>query len=172
VKSVIPATAMLLPLIAVTAQEARTGETKKQPAILSVKPDAEDPKDDELQKLIRARYNAALLEVQTVRGLFMGGKATFDTVADAGRRLLQAGLEFHRTPEARGELLTNYVELMREYENGIEQKANGGAESVQALHKARFERLNAEIQLLRFKRATAAGRASPGEDPFGVPRRK
>ena len=36
----------------------------KAPALLSAQPLKEDPKDDELRRLLKARYNAALGEVQ------------------------------------------------------------------------------------------------------------
>jgi hypothetical protein len=160
-------------LIGFSVAEAGEGQAdeRKVPAILLVKPVEEDPNDDELRKLIRARYNTAVLEVQHARQLFLGGRVTFDNVASAGQRLVQAGLEYHRSPAERGELLSQYVELTREYERAIESKVNNGVEGHQVLYQARFERLNAEIQLLRFKQTAEPGSPPAGRNPFGTPKK-
>ena len=124
----------------------------KLPALLTAKPLKEDPKDDELQKLLKARYNEAVGEVKEIYESWIKGKVIIGSFAGAGQRLVQAGLELYDKPADRVELLTQFVELTKEAEKSAQALHDIGKLASADLHRARYQRLDAEIQLLRAKR--------------------
>jgi hypothetical protein len=128
------------------------GDTKA-PAVLTGQPLKEDPGDDELHKLLKARYNEALLEVEGLTKLYQMARASYDSLAEARQRLLQAGLELCDRPADKVALLTRYVEQTRETEKLAQARHEAGRGTESAIHRARYQRLDAEIQLLRAKRA-------------------
>jgi hypothetical protein len=123
----------------------------KLPALLTAKPLKEDPKDDELRKLLKARYNAAVDEVATLYKMYLAGRGNIDGFIDAGQRLVKAGLELHDKPADKIALLTQFVELAREAEK-IAEARMGFSGTAAEFYRVRYQRLDAEIQLLRAKR--------------------
>jgi RNA polymerase sigma factor (sigma-70 family) len=120
--------------------------------LLKMKPLAADPKDDELRKLLKERFNAALQEVQALYQLVEAGKANVDSLADAGRRLVHAGLEVYDDPKEQVALLQKYVALAKEAERIVDLRQQVGRVGVDEMHRARYFRADAEITLLRLKR--------------------
>jgi hypothetical protein len=126
---------------------------EKAPALLTGQPLKEDSKDDELRKLQKARYNEALFEVEGLTKLYQLARASYDSLAEARQRLLQAGLELCDKPADKVALLTQFVERTRAAEKIAQARHEAGRGTESALHRARYQRLDAEIQLLRAKRA-------------------
>jgi len=128
---------------------------KKPPALLTAKPLQDDPKDDELRKLLKARYNEALGEAKAYHEF---GKLGVDTIINLddlyGRwqRLVQARLELCDKPTEKVELLSQYVELTKELEKADQSRLDAHRIPKYELHRARYQRLDAEVQLLRAKR--------------------
>ena len=85
----------------------------KGPALLSRQPLKEDPKDDELRKLLKARYNEALAEAKGLYKMYLAARASPESFADAGQRLMRAGLELCDKPGEKVALLTQFVELTK-----------------------------------------------------------
>ncbi len=127
----------------------------KLPAILTAKPLQDDPKDDELRKLLKARYNEAVSELKAYyeeESLGVDRLYTLDELYKPWQRLVQAGLELCDKPAEKVALLTQYVEITKEAEKNHKARYDAGRESIKYLHRARYERLDAEIQLLRANR--------------------
>ena len=122
------------------------------PAILKAKPLQEDPKDDELRKLLKSRYNEAVTETTVVYVQYVRINGRLDSFIDATQRLLKAGLELHENLTEQVTLLTQYMELIKDTEKVAKQRNDSGQSNPSELPKARYYRLDAEIQLLRAKR--------------------
>jgi hypothetical protein len=125
----------------------------KLPALLTAKPIKEEPKDDELRKLLKGRYNEAVAEMQGRYKEFLVGRGTFDAMFEVAQRIVTSGLELSDKPAERVTLLTQYVELAIEVEKITQARYDASRIPDTDVHRAHYERLNAEIQLLRAKRA-------------------
>jgi hypothetical protein len=126
---------------------------EKLAGILGYKPLKADPKDDELRKLQIARYNEALEQIKALHETVLAGTKTPDILFDAGKRLCQSGMEVYDDPKDRIKLLTDYVELAKDTEKTFEAQLGGGRVDTSVFHEARYFRIDAEIQLLKAKRA-------------------
>ena len=73
-------------------------------------------------------------------------------MADARQRWLQAGLELCDKPADKVALLTQFVELTKATEKMAQGHLEAARGTESALHRLRYQRLDAEIQLLRAKR--------------------
>jgi hypothetical protein len=132
----------------------------KLPALLSAKPLKIHPKDDELRKLLKARYNEAVSEArdeyeyEEVARKY-GPSRVFDPDDLYGiwQRVVVSGLELCDTPAEKIALLTNYLEVTKEAEQIAQRRYDAGKIRSSDLHRARYERLQAEIQLGRAKLA-------------------
>ena len=128
---------------------------EKVPTLLTAKPLKVDPKDDELRKLLKARYNEALAEAKgyyEFEKLPVDRIINFDDLYGRWQRLVQAGLELCDKPAEKVTLLTQYVELTKDLEKAEQKRFDAGRVPEYALHRARYQRLDAEVQLLRAKR--------------------
>jgi hypothetical protein len=127
-------------------------------AIVDAKPLKEDPKDDDLRKLLKARYNEALVAVQGLYQRGADGQVYACEVYDPDafyhpwHRLVTSGLEVVDTQAERVALLAHQVEAMKAEEKETQLKFDVGRAVAAPLHRARYERLDAEIKLLRAKR--------------------
>jgi hypothetical protein len=131
----------------------RPEQPDKEPPIRLGPPLRVDPKDDPLRKLLKERYNAVLEETKLRHVAVEAGRATLDEVFDAFQRLLRAGLEVAETHAQRVALLKQNLDLATEVERIIAKKVQAGALPDADLHRARYNRLDAEIRLLRFTKA-------------------
>src|SRR5262245_60968843 len=90
-------TLVLIQANGVIAQEPPSGQSgkdeRKLPEILRAEPVKESPQDDDLRKLLKARYNEACAEMKARFVEFEAGKTTVDAMLGASQRLLEAGLE-------------------------------------------------------------------------------
>ena len=128
---------------------------EKLPAILTAKPLEPDAKDEEEHKLGKARYNEAVAAVTLYYRLAMLDPTptrSLDPVFEMSQQLLRAGLELSETPKSKVTLLEGYLELTKWLEGNIDQSIKFGVGYKADLHRARYLRLDAEIQLLRARR--------------------
>lgn len=112
------------------------------------------PGDDELRKLQIARYNAAFGEVKCVDAAYSNGTITFDLLFEAQKHLLQAELDLSDKPVDQIAAYEHFVEAAKQKEARVKSlyySATRGGEA-DKYYQAKFQRLDAEIQLLRAKR--------------------
>lgn len=112
--------------------------------------------DDELKKLLKARYNAAVAEVQARRMEYLRGMAAVNQICEAGKRVLIAERELLSDPQA---LLKSYdrsIVLAKEIEKYAEANLSVGTGTKQEVFQARYYRLEAEIERLKFRRSLKA----------------
>jgi hypothetical protein len=140
------------------AQELPDEPEVNLPALLSTKPLKEDPRDDEARKLLKACYDEALGEAKGLYEDYVRGRAGQDEVYGSWQRLVDAGLELCSKPAERVALLTQYVEMAKEAEKIAKERYEAGRWRIGGLHRARYERLDAEIHLLRAKREADAAK--------------
>jgi hypothetical protein len=125
------------------------------PALLKAKPLAMARGDDELRKLQKERYNAALKELQIRNEAVAAGKDTpLDGIYDAAGRLLDAELDLAETPAERVAVRQKQVWLSKEVAATTKRFADAGNPKVPPadVEKARSARLAAEINLLRARK--------------------
>lgn len=147
------------PLTEKQIQEARTKIDKLQEqakAILEMKPIAVSAKDDELRRLLKERFNAAIEEMRSVHVIYEAELATFDLLLQSCERVRESGLELFDDPKDQIELLTNYVTLAKLYEAVVDLNFRGDNEDAQKMSQAKYHRCDAEIRLLRAKKALEA----------------
>jgi hypothetical protein len=126
----------------------------KAPSLQDAKPLKEGAKDDELRKLQKARYNEALAEFQLVCDLYRFARVQDEPVVEAAQRLVRAGLEVYDKPADKIALLTEYLKITTVAEQHAHAHFKSAKTNMVPVHKARYQRLDAEIQLLRAKRET------------------
>jgi hypothetical protein len=129
------------------------------PALLSSQPLKEDPKDDPMRKLLKARYNAAVAEAidyfeqeDLAKDHAVCRLYSQDQLYAMWQRVVKSGLEVCETPAQKVALLAQYLEVAREAEKELETNYSAGRCSIGDVQRARYERLDAEIQLLRARR--------------------
>ena len=124
----------------------------KLPTLLTSKPIKEDPSDDELRKLLKARYNLVIAEMHKVYPAWRLGLMRINEVTELAQQLLESGLELRDEPAERIAFLAQFVELMREAEKIAQAERNLGMTPGYEVYRVRYRRLDAEIWLLRAKR--------------------
>jgi hypothetical protein len=132
----------------------------KLPSFLSVMPPAEDRKDDAMKKLLKARFTAALGEARDYYEFEMRANEGGPTIRDdpdfkyaLWRRVLQAGLDVYETPVEKVALLERFVTMTRDLEELVQKRYQAGRCRIGDLDRAKYERIGAEIRLLRAKRS-------------------
>lgn len=150
-----PLSALVLGYVAVLCNSALllAQDAPKRPQVLQVSLAKIEPgeQDNDEERLLKERYNAALDEWKALVELFHAGQITpADAELQAAmRRTVSAGLELHRSPVDRIKLLEQYVNFSKEVDLATAAAAESGRASSQERHRARYHRLDAELQLLR-----------------------
>src|SRR5262249_34725726 len=116
------------------------------------------PGDDELRKLLKERYNTACTQLRALRQLVDAGRLTVNALIDIDQPLVASALELADSPEKKQQVLEDYVELTKLMEQIIEAKFLAGALGWYDYQSFRGHRLDAEIQLARFKRNLKQGK--------------
>jgi hypothetical protein len=116
------------------------------------KPLEANAKDDELRKLQIERYNETLVELASLIELVLRGSKTPERLFDAQKRFVQSGLEVFDKPEDRITLLTDYVAMAKDAEKVFQAQLQAGRVAQADAHLATYNRIDAEIQLLKAKR--------------------
>lgn len=131
----------------------------KLPAILSAKPLIKDRNDDAMRKLLKARYNEALSEARdyyTYQKFASEHGPTLRSDPDhlyaMWQRVVHSGLELCDKPEEKVALLTAYLEVTRKAEKVEQERYEAGRCRIGDVNRAKYERLDVEIRLLRAKR--------------------
>jgi hypothetical protein len=141
----------LLPMRGLTAPQAPPAQ-EKLPSIIASKPLNSAPGDDELRKLLIARYNAAVAEMAARFKEFQAGHCSLESMADAARHIVNSGLELSDKPAEQLELREKFLELEKEIEKIAQARFEAGRIPPADLERARYERLDAEVQVLKAKR--------------------
>jgi hypothetical protein len=137
------------------AQPAGAGQ-QKLPRLLTAKPVEIMEERDEMRKLLRARYNAALEEVRGRYHQFRDGQGKLEPMFDAFRRLLASGVAAADTGKDQVEFLELYVDLTRQVAKSVDGLAKIGGQIPSAdAAQARYMHLDAQIQLLHAQRRLA-----------------
>jgi hypothetical protein len=127
----------------------------KLPAFLAARSTEVDPRDNELRKLHKARYQEVVAELRAFEeedALPTSRVMHLDDRYLRWQRVVQAGLELCDNPAEKVMLLTHYVEMTRNDEKDMKARREAGRVAQSHLHRARYERLHAEVQLLKAKR--------------------
>ena len=130
----------------------------KLPALLSAKPLPENANDDALKKLLKARYNAALAgarewyERKEILKHYATLGENLDTEFGLWKLVVQSGLEAFDKPADKVALLTDYVELTKDFEHLERMRLEAGRVETKHVRRTEYERLNAEVLLLRARR--------------------
>jgi hypothetical protein len=117
------------------------------------KPIAIDERDSPLRKLLKQRRNVALEEMSATHALYRGGRVALDDVVASTMRFGNAGLELAETPAERIKYREAVLALAKTVESIVRVKHDAEVEPVQAMARATYARLDAEIALLREREA-------------------
>ena len=104
---------------------------------------------EELDQLLKARYETAksLLDLEEKR--LREGVTTLGRVCDAARWVRDSAVELPVSAQERMGALTNYVAVTRRLEESADRAAARGALAPADQERARYIRLDAEVTLLR-----------------------
>jgi hypothetical protein len=125
---------------------------------------ADDPGDDDLRRLHRARLNAALDEVFGRTLDFNRDGSEVDRLLDSGLRLLEAELEFHERLEDRARALQGHLEISRELTAIIEARTKAEPDTGARLGYARYCQSSIELALMKARTGKPQDGLS-GDDP-------
>src|SRR5262249_46379667 len=105
--------------------------------------------DDEMRKLLKARYNAALREANARFKEFLAGRGTPAEFTPSTRRLLRAELALCEKAADRVKVQEKFLSMTREVERIQKLRHEAGRIGEAELARAEHDRLEAEIELLR-----------------------
>jgi len=147
---------------ALTLGDAKSGGQKKSagpdkvgqpglPAVLKGKPKTANPNDDELRRLMIARYNVALLEAQKRLGKMrvafsFSEHFTVGATDQCVKRLFESELALAEDSDARVKACANYLEVARALEEiGKAEIEFAGESSPGAFEACQYLRADAEV---------------------------
>jgi hypothetical protein len=135
----------------------------KMPALLTAPPLRIESNEEPLRALLKARYNEAVSESRehyrfrkNLEEEGLDSRVDVDRFYQRWERVISSGLEVLEKPSDRVALLAQYVEVLRNIEKLEEINVAARRLPPADLHRARYERINAEIQLLRARADEAA----------------
>jgi hypothetical protein len=138
----------------------------KLPGLLAGPEMEENSADDGMRKLLKARYNAVLREARDYYDFDAFAKERGPSLREdpdhlygLWRRLLESGLQLSSGPREKETLLKGYLEMTMDAEKLEKQRFEAKRSRIGDVERARYERLDAEIRLLR-----AQGEATNGRD--------
>ncbi len=119
------------------------------PELVSQATAAERGGRQELDRLLKARYETAktLLDFEEKR--LREGVTTLTRVCDAARWVRDSAIELPVSAQERVAALTNYVAVTRRLQESVKQAEANGALAPADGERARYMRLDAEVILLR-----------------------
>jgi beta-lactamase regulating signal transducer with metallopeptidase domain len=143
----------------VPAQPLRTAAERapeRLPALLTAKPLELAAGDDEVQRLLKARYNLALKWLQaSYARTQMDPNIHLTTVVTAARSLLDAELATVTPPDS-AKVYRRYLELWKHLDDVAEQRWKNGSLGSDEVSAVREARLDAEIKFVQEKRDAQA----------------
>jgi hypothetical protein len=119
-----------------------------------------DPKDDELRKLLKERYNEVVNELEAFRQQYEASspRATIEKFHEVASRLVEAKMDLCDMKEEKVKLLTELVAIAEQSYLISKAYYEAGTRSVSDLSQSRQQVLTAKIQLVKAKRETAKGK--------------
>jgi len=143
---------LAVPSEAVPSQDKKpVGKEEKAPAFLKAEPLKIEAGDDELTKLLKERYNAAVAELQARNKALESGNGTVEDIFGAARKVLRSELALSDKPADRIAVREKYLELERAAERIATTRFQAGKLGDDDLAAVRYLRLDAEVQLLKAK---------------------
>jgi hypothetical protein len=138
----------------VAAAQIPEGELVKGPPIIHSKPLAIAPGEDPLQKLLKERYNEALMEVKLRYPTYLNSnKTNMDTILGAVHSLKQAGLDVFDRPADRIAFCEQLAQLAKYIQALVHAKLTAQEMADHPdRHAANQLVLEMEIQLLKAKK--------------------
>jgi hypothetical protein len=123
----------------------------------------EDPSfDDEIQRLLKARYDEVAKEVKDVDRVFEQDVEVQNlnrpALLEVYRRFLAATLDLTPEPRLRADLLAPILSRAKRLEAAIEKQMDGGRGSPIETFPVKAFRLEVEIEILRAKKAEGTSR--------------
>ncbi len=103
----------------------------------------------ELDRLLKARYETAKTLLNLEEKRLREGVTTLGRVCDAARWVKDSAVELPISTQERMGALTNYLAVARRLEESVAQAAAKGALAPADRERARYIRLDAEVTLLR-----------------------
>ena len=119
------------------------------PELLPQAAAAERGGQQELDRLLKARYETAKTLLNLEEQRLPEGVTTLGRVCDAARWVKDSALELPVSAQERMGALTNYVAVTRRLEKSADDAAAKGALAPADHERARYLRLDAEVALLR-----------------------
>jgi hypothetical protein len=108
--------------------------------------------DDDLEKLLKGRFNEAVgvltLRVQT----YQAGRGTFEQVFEAARHVLRSELDLTEKQAEQVAVREKFLTLAKELERIAKLRFEAGQVPKDEVHTAAYWRIDAEIQLVKAKR--------------------
>jgi len=144
-------TVLLLSVVLLSAAQKPEEPKVFDPALVEMKPFVADPKDDEMHKLLKERFNAALGETQAMYKRAVNGISSYESLFDAANRMKHSGLEAFDDPKDKIALLEKFIELAKHVEKIAEVREKNGRIGAEELYRMKYCRADAEIALLRLK---------------------
>lgn len=142
-----------------TKQERKLAEAEKEKiqekarAIFKAKPLVVDAKEDELQRLLKERFNNATTELETQFLILDNDLTTVDAVGASIHRWTKAGLEVSEEPAAQVKILEMQIVVSRFLELICVTKYANGTDDLAKVLQAKNQRITAELELLRYKKS-------------------
>jgi len=143
---------LAVPSEAVPSQDKKPAGKEAAPAVLKAEPLKIEPGDDELAKLLRQRYNAAVAELQARNKALESGNGTVEDSFGVARKVLRSELALSDKPADRIAVREKHLELEQAAEKIATIRFHAGKITDADLAAARYLRLDAEVQLLKAKR--------------------
>jgi hypothetical protein len=144
--------ALIVPSFSKGDEPTKSTAITEAPTISASSQDA----DIELQTLLRRRYEAAKAIMDARMEYYRGGRVVPDDVLDAIERFTKAGLEYAETPAKQVQTCELALSAAKEVEQVIRQKFEDKIEPIQVTERAKYTRLDVEIQLFRVRKAAKA----------------
>jgi hypothetical protein len=107
--------------------------------------------DSELQKKLKERHNAAVRLLEERVNEYKRGVRDASFVFDAARLTADAKLDLASTAEARSATLQQVLDVAKIVEGHLQQQLDKGFGSKADLERARYDRLNVEVEILKAK---------------------
>jgi ribosomal protein L20 len=139
-------------LVQPLASQPTLPEERKLPAIIPVKPREPATSDDELRKLLVARYNSAVKQLEGRYNDFLTGMGALDIVVSVARRVTDSDLELADNPANQIAIREKLVDFLKTVEKLEQARLETQEIGLIDLEFTRYWRLDAEIQLLKAKR--------------------
>jgi hypothetical protein len=153
----------ILPAAAALAQPQRSDGLVEQ---LRSKPIAIEEGDSAELKLLKERYNAVTEEMEFVLASVIAGVSDWEPAFDCMLRLGKSKLDLAKNASERVEMWEQILKICQTVEKVTADRVAGGRVSRAVLARAKYQRLDAELSLLRAKKElpkTGSAETSPGQ---------